>query len=365
MPDHSLDWIRTSISLPDSLSLPLTLPLSLSLNMEFEKKVKESLLDKNVEEKLLVSSADCDATPLLFTFVPTLRRLPTPVHWVDTSQFLVRIPEEACEHSPDTVSRLPADTLLPGPCGRREGAPRTPPGPSEVSGGPAACGPQGMRPGDVFKARCVFIVDSEGEDEATGTPGDPGCSGVVVGTAARPRSLPLTSAVPSDGVRPKVWGPRAPASGAPRDAPPPGPAQPYKTTSSYKAFAAIPTNTLLLEQKALDEPVKTEHVSKDSALGLPVEHAPDSPSRSPKTMLGSETIQTPTTVPRAAGRETKYANLSSASSAVSESQLTKPGVIRPVPVRSRIFLKTEEEVYEPNPFSQYLGFRGGFSSEQQ
>ncbi|XP_048203568.1 muscular LMNA-interacting protein isoform X4 [Perognathus longimembris pacificus] len=323
MPDHSLDWIRTSISLPDSLSLPLTLPLSLSLNMEFEKKVKESLLDKNVEEKLLVSSADCDATPLLFTFVPTLRRLPTPVHWVDTSQFLVRIPEEACEHSPDTVSRLPADTLLPGPCGRREGAPRTPPGPSEVSGGPAACGPQGMRPGDVFKARCVFIVDSEGEDEATGTPGDPGCSGVVVGTAARPRSLPLTSAVPSDGVRPKVWGPRAPASGAPRDAPPPGPAQPYKTTSSYKAFAAIPTNTLLLEQK------------------------------------------TPTTVPRAAGRETKYANLSSASSAVSESQLTKPGVIRPVPVRSRIFLKTEEEVYEPNPFSQYLGFRGGFSSEQQ
>ena len=33
---------------------------------------------------------------------------------------------------------------------------------------------------------------------------------------------------------------------------------------------------------------------------------------------------------------------------------TKPGVIRPVPVKSRILLKKEEEVYEPNPFSKYL-----------
>nr|XP_037843084.1 muscular LMNA-interacting protein isoform X5 [Chlorocebus sabaeus] len=96
----------------------------------------------------------------------------------------------------------------------------------------------------------------------------------------------------------------------------------YKTKSSYKAFAAIPTNTLLLEQK------------------------------------------TPTTLPRAAGRETKYANLSSPSSTVSESQLTKPGVIRPVPVKSRILLKQEEEVYEPNPFSKYLEDNSDLFSEQ-
>ncbi|XP_069873377.1 muscular LMNA-interacting protein isoform X4 [Dipodomys merriami] len=198
-----------------------------------------------------------------------------------------------------------------------------------------------------------------------------------------------------------VCGPRAPGPGptapgplwrGPKPAPPRAPApatgpenkkpQPYKITSSYKAFAAIPTNTLLLEQKALDEPIRTENVSKDSVLGLPVElcspaqlrqqteavcaaidkvlrdslsmHSPDSPSKSLKIMLGSETIKTPTTVPRAAGRETKYANLSSASSGVSENQLTKPGVIRPVPVKSRILLKNEEEVYEPNPFSKYL-----------
>ncbi|XP_028334885.1 muscular LMNA-interacting protein isoform X15 [Physeter macrocephalus] len=96
----------------------------------------------------------------------------------------------------------------------------------------------------------------------------------------------------------------------------------YKTKSSYKAFAAIPTNTLLLEQK------------------------------------------TPTTLPRAAGRETKYANLASPSSTVSESQLTKPGVIRPVPVKSKILLKKEEEVYEPNPFSKYLEEHSDFFSEQ-
>uniref|UniRef100_A0A2K6MJC7 Muscular LMNA interacting protein n=1 Tax=Rhinopithecus bieti TaxID=61621 RepID=A0A2K6MJC7_RHIBE len=138
----------------------------------------------------------------------------------------------------------------------------------------------------------------------------------------------------------------------------------YKTKSSYKAFAAIPTNTLLLEQKALDEPSKTESVSKDNTLEPPVEHSSDSPSRSPKTLLGSDTVKTPTTLPRAAGRETKYANLSSPSSTVSESQLTKPGVIRPVPVKSRILLKQEEEVYEPNPFSKYLEDNSDLFSEQ-
>lgn len=43
---------------------------------------------------------------------------------------------------------------------------------------------------------------------------------------------------------------------------------------------------------------------------------------------------------------------------------TKPGVIRPVPVKSRILLKKEEEVYEPNPFSKYLEDNSDFFSEQ-
>uniref|UniRef100_G3SNZ2 Muscular LMNA interacting protein n=1 Tax=Loxodonta africana TaxID=9785 RepID=G3SNZ2_LOXAF len=138
----------------------------------------------------------------------------------------------------------------------------------------------------------------------------------------------------------------------------------YKTKSSYKAFAAIPTNILLLEQKALDEPVKTESVFKDSTLGSPLECSSESPSSSTQMLLGSDTIKMPTTLPRAAGRETKYANLSSPSSTISESQLTKPGVIRPVPVKSKIFLKKEEEIYEPNPFSKYLEDDSDLFSEQ-
>ncbi|XP_060259038.1 muscular LMNA-interacting protein isoform X32 [Ovis aries] len=145
--------------------------------------------------------------------------------------------------------------------------------------------------------------------------------------------------------------------------------------------------------KALDEPAKTDSISKDKTLDPPLElcspaqlrqqteelcatidkvlqdslsmHSSDSPSSSLQTLLGSDTIKMPTTLPRAAGRETKYANLSSPSSTVSESQLTKPGVIRPVPVKSKILLKKEEEVYEPNPFSKYLEDNSDFFSEQQ
>ncbi|PNI77744.1 MLIP isoform 7, partial [Pan troglodytes] len=195
-----------------------------------------------------------------------------------------------------------------------------------------------MQQSDLFKAEYVLIVDSEGEDEATSRKVEQGPAGGIGTAAVRPKSLAISSSLVSDVVRPKTQGTDLKTSSHPemlhRMAPQQKHGQQYKTKSSYKAFAAIPTNTLLLEQKALDEPAKTESVSKDNTLEPPVE--------------------TPTTLPRAAGRETKYANLSSPSSTVSESQLTKPGVIRPVPVKSRILLKKEEEVYEPNPFSKYL-----------
>lgn len=43
---------------------------------------------------------------------------------------------------------------------------------------------------------------------------------------------------------------------------------------------------------------------------------------------------------------------------------TKPGVIRPVPVKSKLLLRKEEEVYEPNPFSKYLEDNSSLFSEQ-
>uniref|UniRef100_A0A2R9CM18 Muscular LMNA interacting protein n=1 Tax=Pan paniscus TaxID=9597 RepID=A0A2R9CM18_PANPA len=371
--------------------------------MELEKREKRSLLNKNLEEKLTVSAGGSGAKPLIFTFVPTVRRLPTHTQLADTSKFLVKIPEESSDKSPETVNRSKSNdylTLNAGSQQERDQAKLT--CPSEVSGTILqerefeANKLQGMQQSDLFKAEYVLIVDSEGEDEATSRKVEQGPAGGIGTAAVRPKSLAISSSLVSDVVRPKTQGTDLKTSSHPEMlhgmAPQQKHGQQYKTKSSYKAFAAIPTNTLLLEQKALDEPAKTESVSKDNTLEPPVElyfpaqlrqqteelcatidkvlqdslsmHSSDSPSRSPKTLLGSDTVKTPTTLPRAAGRETKYANLSSPSSTVSESQLTKPGVIRPVPVKSRILLKKEEEVYEPNPFSKYLEDNSDLFSEQ-
>nr|KAF6363247.1 muscular LMNA interacting protein [Pipistrellus kuhlii] len=203
--------------------------------------------------------------------------------------------------------------------------------------------PQGMQQSGLFKAEYVFIVDSEGEDEATSKKVEqspPGGTGTI---APRPTSLAISSPV-SDVVRPKT---RAANLQAPSH-----PEMPHGMASQQK------------HGQALDEPAKTETVSKDNTLDPPLEHSSGSPSSSLQKLLGSDTTKTPTTLPRSAGRETKYANLSSPSSTVSESQLTKPGVIRPVPVKSKILLKEEEEVYEPNPFSKYLEDNNDLFSEQ-
>ncbi|XP_029337335.1 muscular LMNA-interacting protein isoform X50 [Mus caroli] len=162
--------------------------------------------------------------------------------------------------------------------------------------------PQGMQKGDLFKAEYVFIVDSDGEDEATCRQGEQGPPGGPGNIATRPKSLAISSSLASDVVRPKVRG------------------ADLKTSSHPEIPHGI----------------------------------------APQQKHG----QTPTTHPRAAGRETKYANLSSSSSTASESQLTKPGVIRPVPVKSKLLLRKDEEVYEPNPFSKYLEDNSGLFSEQ-
>nr|XP_042137240.1 muscular LMNA-interacting protein isoform X37 [Peromyscus maniculatus bairdii] len=232
--------------------------------------------------------------------------------------------------------------------------------------------PQGMQKGDLFKAEYVFIVDSDGEDEATSRQSEQGTLEGTGNIATRPKSLAISSSLASDVVRPKV-----------RD-----------VDLKASTYPKIP-HGMAPQQKhgqALDEPARTESSSKASVLDLPVElcfpaqlrqqteelcatidkvlqdslsmHSSDSPSRPPQKMLGSETIKTPTTHPRAAGRETKYANLLSSSSTASESQLTKPGVIRPVPVKSKLLLRKEEEVYEPNPFSKYLEDNSSLFSEQ-
>nr|XP_034364512.1 muscular LMNA-interacting protein isoform X14 [Arvicanthis niloticus] len=129
------------------------------------------------------------------------------------------------------------------------------------------------------------------------------------------------------------------------------------------------TSATCPSRTGMPESTASNHSSHVSTPSLPVCLTRTKELLSPCAMSMStgpenKKPKTPTTHPRAAGRETKYANLSSSSSSASESQLTKPGVIRPVPVKSKLFLKKEEEVYEPNPFSKYLEDNSGLFSEQ-
>ncbi|XP_069462238.1 muscular LMNA-interacting protein isoform X2 [Ambystoma mexicanum] len=148
----------------------------------------------------------------------------------------------------------------------------------------------------------------------------------------------------------------------------------YKITSRYKAFAAIPTNTLLMEQKALDHPVKktqngeedvhtldadselyspaqlrqqTEEVCAAIDQVLPMHH--DSSASSPQ-LFGSNAKKMSLGVPGTAGRETRYASISSPVTITAKPHQTKPGVIRPLQLKPTILLTSEEANYYINPY---------------
>ncbi|XP_026521032.1 muscular LMNA-interacting protein isoform X1 [Notechis scutatus] len=187
--------------------------------------------------------------------------------------------------------------------------------------------------------------------------------------------------------------------------------QSYKINASYKTFAAIPTNTLLLEQKALDEQTKAELEVEDRTLDTHSEMCSPAQLRqqteelcaaidevlqeplarrrcnsspgSLKSTLNSNMGKMSTAPQRPAGRETKYANLYLTAPAVTgthkmyippflqelkEAYLqqpceTKPGVIRPTTVKAKI-IKEEEEPVLPNPFRKYLEERSDLQTEQ-
>uniref|UniRef100_A0A8B9E015 Muscular LMNA interacting protein n=1 Tax=Anser cygnoides TaxID=8845 RepID=A0A8B9E015_ANSCY len=141
----------------------------------------------------------------------------------------------------------------------------------------------------------------------------------------------------------------------------------YKIKTSYKAFAAIPTNTLLMEQKALEEPTKTASVTEGAALDTHSEMCSpaqlrqqteelcaviDQVLQDPLTMVIHQYLfilyKVSSTLQRAAGRETRYV-----STFIITLYLTKPGVIRPVLVKAKS-AQQKEEPYQPNPFKRYL-----------
>ncbi|XP_071768911.2 muscular LMNA-interacting protein [Centroberyx gerrardi] len=170
--------------------------------------------------------------------------------------------------------------------------------------------------------------------------------------------------------------------------------KPHKIKLSYKSLAAIPTNTLLLDQQAIDDEVEREEEPRetldrgvtdthaemcspaqlrqqseelyaviDEILGDSIPTCKTSrspqPSRESTSNVGLQHMQQNTSFPRSPGRETKYASLCSLHPSASverklmDTKKTKPGVIRPMTAIPRLTVEDEEE-YHPNPFRHYI-----------
>ncbi|NXG31334.1 MLIP protein, partial [Dromaius novaehollandiae] len=320
-----------------------------------------------------VSSHESGTKPLTFTFVPSIGQLPTHFEVVDVSKFLVRIPEEpkGLSHQEVTYKANTASDEL----SLKSGATVHTDSAQKIFQPPSCNSNRGeMQENDLFKAEFILITDSGEEDEvaiasnsAQQAPNGYGpisarllaASHVSAGGEARkpPGDLHGSSATPFHSTTDQQK------------------QQQYKIKTSYKAFAAIPTNTLLMEQKALEEPpTVTEGTTLDthSEMCSPAQLRQqteelcaviDQVLQDPLPMvihqylllnsLLSFGMQVSTTLQRAAGRETKYASLYKSAPMVTESQQTKPGVIRPVLVKGKSALK-KEEPYQPNPFKKYL-----------
>ncbi|XP_063730472.1 muscular LMNA-interacting protein isoform X3 [Eleginops maclovinus] len=169
-----------------------------------------------------------------------------------------------------------------------------------------------------------------------------------------------------------------------------GLAETHKIKLRYKSLAAIPTNTLLMDQQAIDEQVEREESPCDRLSvgeiidrGVEDTHAemcspaelrqqseelyavideilafsipPSKASQSSTTIVG---LQNNSSFAKSLGRETKYASVCSLhpSTGVNRKQInpkkTKPGVIRPMTAIPRLTVEDEEE-FHPNPFRPF------------
>ncbi|XP_056342422.1 muscular LMNA-interacting protein isoform X3 [Oenanthe melanoleuca] len=352
--------------------------------MELEKHGSKASGREALQEKQMVSSQESGTKPLTFTFVPSIGRLPTHFEVVDISKFLVTIPEEPTDLSNQAIvnkSEAVSDELVLR-SGAKQGCVSTVCTDStRMAFQSLGCNSSKgeMQENDLFKAEFILITDSGDEDEAAAASDSAqqpsnGYSPIRAQLLTTSHVSPGTGAgtPPGDGHLPGV---------ALSHSTDPQKHQQYKIKTSYKAFAAIPTNTLLMEQKALEEPTKPASVTEGTALDTHSEMCSptqirqqteelcaviDQVLQDPLTMRRCESspsfLQMSTesdvgkmsaTLQRAAGRETRYANLYKSVPIVTESQLTKPGVIRPVLVKGKS-AQQKEEPYQPNPFKKYL-----------
>ncbi|XP_061478955.1 muscular LMNA-interacting protein isoform X5 [Rhineura floridana] len=312
---------------------------------------------------------------LRFTFVPTFGRLPTQFHISEATTFLAEAAEGPVDTNSQGITGHTTETVIED---QAVGSG------SKLSCDPTSCTnslqtkdrkarQEEMEGNDLFKAEYVFIMDSDEDKSAT-----------VGHSYGQGRCKILDAACESAGGESRGhW--NAPELSLHTEtsyssASQQKQSQPHKIKTSYKAFAAIPTNTILLEQKALDEPAKME-VSEDKALDTHSEMCSpaqlrqqteelcaaidqvlqdplsmrrwDSSPGSLQNILDSDVGKISQASQRPSGRETRFATLYTSAPAASESKKTKPGVIRPTIVKAKIIIK-EEEPIQPNPFRKYL-----------
>ncbi|NXO99961.1 MLIP protein, partial [Certhia brachydactyla] len=333
-----------------------------------------------------VSSQESVTKPLTFTFVPSIGQLPTHFEVVDISNFLVTIPEEPKDLSNQKIankSDTVSDELVLKSGTKQDCVSTVCRDSTRMAFQSLGCNSSKgeMQENDLFKAEFILITDSGDEDEVAAASNNihqpsNGYSPISAQLLTTSHVSPGSGAgkPPGDGQLPGVTLSHSTTDQQKH--------QQYKIKTSYKAFAAIPTNTLLMEQKALEEPTKPASLTEDTALDTHSEMCSpaqlrqqteelcaviDQVLQDPLTMVTHQYFSADehrvrcwqafykmsTPLQRAAGRETRYANLYKSVPIVTESQLTKPGVIRPVLVKGKS-AQQKEEPYQPNPFKKYL-----------
>uniref|UniRef100_A0A674CYY1 Muscular LMNA interacting protein n=1 Tax=Salmo trutta TaxID=8032 RepID=A0A674CYY1_SALTR len=125
--------------------------------------------------------------------------------------------------------------------------------------------------------------------------------------------------------------------------------KPHKIKLSYKALAAIPTNTVLLDQQVstMCSPAQLRKQSED--LYAVIDEVLEDPI--PMVIL---IICRYTSLPRSLGRETKYVSIYICMFTYFQTLQTKPGVIRPANIIPKLPEENYDEAFHPNPFKKYL-----------
>ncbi|XP_014804426.1 PREDICTED: muscular LMNA-interacting protein isoform X5 [Calidris pugnax] len=329
--------------------------------MELEKHERKVTGRGALEEKQMVTSQESGTKPLTFTFVPYIGRLPTHFEVVDISKFLVTIPEDPKDLSNQEIINKPnaASDELALKSGAREDRVSSIHTDSTQT---AFCSPgrnssKGeMQENDLFKAEFILITDSGDEDEIAAASNDVHRPSNGYGPISA-QLLATTHVSPGPGAGKPTGDGHVPGAGLSHSAADPQKHQaleePTKPASVTEG-PALDTHSEMCSPAQLRQQTEELCAVIDQVLQDPLtmRRCESSPSFLQMSME-SDVGKVSTTLQRAAGRETRYANLYKSAPTVTESQLTKPGVIRPVLVKGKS-AQQQEEPYQPNPFKKYL-----------